>query len=134
MSDTTTAILLVAATFFLFLGTAAVVVRVLWRENRRLTNEVLLGYRRATMPVVEVPMEGEPDIPLTVEGKKAIDAALGLGGNGAYTTTPEGIQGFDWTSHTYPDPTDAALPNPDPMDGANRVSYGDDPSWPVQDG
>ena len=133
MNDANTAIALVTATFALLLGTVAVIVRVLWRENRRLTNEVLLGYRRATMPVVQVPMDGEPDVPLTVEGKRVIDAALGIFNDGvvddgqAWVTVSQAF-----TAAGYPDPTDAAFPDPDLMDGANRVSYGDDPSWPVQ--
>ena len=134
MDEVTMVFALVIGAFLVVASGAGAVIRMLANENRQLRGEILLGYRRATMPVIGgvVPEVGEPDVPLTAEVKKAIDQAYGLqstlygygpldtgGGQPGYVTS-------------YPDPTDALLPDPDPMDGANRVSMGDDPFWPVQ--
>jgi len=121
---------LVMVAFVAVVVMAGAWIRFLVRENRRLQDELVLGYRRATMPVLGVPEAGEPDVPLTPEVKKAIDEAYGLQSE-VYSYGPlvGGQPGF---VTSYPDPTDGLLPNPDPTDGANRVSYGDDPFWPVQ--
>jgi len=136
MSDEMMVVALVSAVFLGFALGAGAVVRFLMAENRQLRGELLLGYRRATMPVIGgvVPEAGEPDVPLTPAIKKAIDEAYGLDGNyGAQGYVPDGFD-QSWDGTSYPDPTDALLPDPDPMDGANRVSMGDDPFWPFQGG
>jgi len=137
MSDEMMVFALVAGCFLVVASGAGAVIRMLANENRQLRGELLLGYRRATMPVIGavVPEVGEPDVPLTPAIKKAIDEAYGF-------TLPLDHSGFQFPASTssafsaehYPDPTDALLPDPDPMDGANRVSMGDDPFWPFQSG
>jgi len=129
MSDEMMVFGLVVVLFVVLVAGAGAWIRMLAGENRALRNELVLGYRRATMPVLGVPDVGEPDVPLTPEVKKAIDEAYGLQSTlYSYGEMP-GPAGF---VGDYPDPTDGLLPNPDPTDGANRVSYGDDPFWPVQ--
>ena len=134
MSDEMTVFALVAGAFLVVASGAAGVIRFLMAENRQLRGELLLGYRRATMPVIGgvVPEAGEPDVPLTAEVKKAIDEAYGL--RGFFPPAVNLIDQDQFGAQHYPDPTDALLPDPDPMDGANRVSMGDDPSWPFQGG
>jgi len=136
MSDEMMVFALVVGAFLVVASGAGAVIRMLANENRQLRGEILLGYRRATMPVIGgvVPEVGEPDVPLTPAIKKAIDEAYGLDGNyGAQGYVPDGFD-QSWDGTNYPDPTDDLLPDPDPMDGANRVSMGDDPSWPFQGG
>lgn len=126
MSEVTMVFALVTGSFLVVASGAGAVIRFLMAENRQLRNELVLGYRRATMPVLGVPDVGEPDVPLTPAIKKAIDEAYGI----ESVVEPYTPDRFD--AQMYPDPTDGLLPNPDPTDGANRVSYGDDPFWPVQ--
>ena len=134
MSDVMVMFGLVMVAFVAVVVMAGAWIRFLVRENRRLQDELVLGYRRATMPVLGVPEAGEPDVPLTAEVKKAIDEAYGFNAGvvdyGQFAASV--AQAFGAAG--YPDPTDGLLPNPDPTDGANRVSYGDDPSWPFQPG
>lgn len=126
MSDEMMVFGLVMVLFVVLVGGAGCWIKMLAGENRALRNELVLGYRRATMPVLGVPEAGEPDVPLTPAIKKAIDEAYGI----ERVVEPYTPDRFD--AQMYPDPTDDLLPNPDPTDGANRVSYGDDPFWPVQ--
>lgn len=133
MSDEMMVFALVAGCFLVLAGAGFGVVRFLMAENRQLRGELLLGYRRATMPVIGgvVPEAGEPDVPLTPAIKKAIDEAYGLQTD-AFQFPASTSSTF--SAEHYPDPTDGLLPDPDPMDGANRVSMGDDPFWPFQGG
>jgi len=133
MSDEMMVFALVVGAFLVVASGAGAVIRMLANENRQLRGELLLGYRRATMPVIGgvVPEVGEPDVPLTPAVKKAIDEAYGLQAD-AFQFPASTSSTF--SAEHYPDPTDALLPDPDPMDGANRVSMGDDPSWPFQGG
>lgn len=126
MSDEMMVFGLVMVLFVVLVAGAGAWIRMLAGENRALRSELVLGYRRATMPVLGVPDVGEPDVPLTPAIKKAIDEAYGI----EDVVEPYTPDRFD--AQMYPDPTDGLLPNPDPTDGANRVSYGDDPFWPVQ--
>lgn len=136
MSDEMMVFALVAGCFLVLAGAGFGVVRFLMAENRQLRGELLLGYRRATMPVIGgvVPEAGEPDVPLTPAIKKAIDEAYGLQSSlYSYGPLDTGVGQPGYVT-SYPDPTDGLLPDPDPMDGANRVSMGDDPFWPFQGG
>lgn len=133
MSDEMMVFALVIGAFLVVASGAGAVIRMLANENRQLRGELLLGYRRATMPVIGavVPEAGEPDVPLTAEVKKAIDQAYGIQG----IPFSDGVIDYgQFGGQYYPDPTDGLLPDPDPMDGANRVSMGDDPFWPFQGG
>jgi len=116
-------------------------VRNLTRQNDKLMGEQLATLRRATMPIVTVG-EDVLDQPVTPEMAAYLAQAFGPGGAGGMTGSGSGVighrpfgdGGFGAESGSMPamphDPTDALMPDPDPMDNANRAIGGDDPDWP----
>ena len=139
MSTTTIAFSLVTACFLALAVGTGLVMRWALAENRRLTNELILNLRRATMPIMQVGgAVGEE--PMTPEQKAFIDAALNVDGRidpQNFLGVQGGINGYTvdemaakLDAGRYPDPTDGGLPNPAYQTGAERVSVGDDPFWP----
>lgn len=131
---------LYAALIVIILGLAPMavgfvfLVRNLTRQNDRLMGEQLATLRRATMPIVTVG-EDVLDQPVTPEMAAYLAQAFGPGaGSGVIGHRPFGDGGFGAESGSMPamphDPTDALMPDPDPMDNANRAIGGDDPDWP----
>lgn len=113
-------------------------VRNLTRQNDRLEGELLASLRRATMPIVTVG-EDVLDQPVTPEMAAYLAQAFGPGGaagtgSGAIGHRPFGNGEFEANSGFMAgmphDPTDQLMPDPDPMDNANRAVGGDDPDWP----
>lgn len=139
MSASSTALALVTGCFVASLVTSGLVMRWALAENRRLTNELILNLRRATMPIMQVG-GAAMDEPMTAEQKAFIDAALNVDGTiGAQNSRvmQGGVNGYTvdemaakLDAERYPDPTDGGLPSPSYQTGAERVSVGDDPWWP----